>query len=70
MMPIVWDGNDDSLLLNDYTESITRASNFYSPLTFTFDILAPTKQLSISTTTGAGSKLYSGWGFRTTVQVH
>jgi hypothetical protein len=68
MMPIMWDGEYDSVLLGDYTESITRASNFYSPLTFTFAVTAPLyNKIEISTTTGASS---SGWGFRTTLQVH
>jgi hypothetical protein len=72
MMPIKWDGDSDLLSLGDYTESITRSNSAYTPLAFTFAIPAPNyKQLSISTTTGADVfKSYSGWGFRTTVQVH
>jgi hypothetical protein len=72
MMPIQWNGADDTLSLGDYTESITKSISAYTPLTFTFARLAPNyKQLTISTTTGADVfKSYSGWGFRTTVQVH
>ena len=71
IMPIKWDGNSDLLALGDYTESITNSNSSYPPLNFTFAIPAPYTRLSISTTTGADVfKSYSGWGFRTTVQVH
>ena len=74
IMPIKWNGNDESLSLGDYTESITNSNSTFPPLTFTFAVVAvaaPYTRLSISTTTGADVlKSYSGWGFRTTVQVH
>lgn len=67
IMPLLFD-QSDSLSVYDYTESITRASSFYSPVTFTF--AASSNKIVISTTTAAAGKFTSGWGFRTTVQVH
>jgi hypothetical protein len=62
-------GYTDTLLLNDYTESIVRYSSSSSPLSFTLSHLGDAR-VTISTTTTADPKFYSGWGFRTTVQVH
>ena len=67
VMPLLF-SYDDTLYLYDYTESITRSDPSYTPLTFTF--VAESNRLKISTTTTADSKFTSGWGFRTTVQVH
>jgi hypothetical protein len=67
IMPLLFD-QSDSLSVYDYTESITRASSLYSPVTFTF--AASSNKIVISTTTTATAKFTSGWGFRTTVQVH
>jgi hypothetical protein len=68
VMPIIWNSDTDTITLGDYTESITRATSFNSPVTFTF--AASSNKIVISTTTTADVKFKSGWGFRTTVQVH
>ena len=71
IMPIVWNASFDTMILGDYTESITRASGFSSPVTFTFVVGGSlSNRIVISTTPGTNSKNASGWGFRTTVQVH
>jgi hypothetical protein len=72
IMPIIWNANLDNMTIGDYTESITRSSVFYTPVTFTFVVGGSLfNRIVISTTTGANNgKFTSGWGFRTTVQVH
>jgi len=68
LVPIGFSYND-TLLLGDYTESIVRYSSSSSPLSFTLSHLGDAR-VTISTTTTADAKSFSGWGFRTTVQVH
>ena len=68
LVPIGFSYND-TLGLNNYTESIVRYDSNYSPLSFTLSQNGD-QRVTISTTTTADAKFYSGWGFRTTVQVH
>jgi hypothetical protein len=59
-----------TLAIGNYTESIVRYSSSYSPLTFTLSTSGDGR-VTISTTSGFNDgKFFSGWGFRTTIQVH
>ena len=70
IMPLIFT-YDDALVLGDYTESIVKGDSYSSPRTFTIGTEGGySNRLKISTTTGADGKFTSGWGFRTTVQVH
>lgn len=70
IMPLTF-SYDDVLTLNDYTESIVKGDPGYLQRTFTIGTEGGySNRLKISTTTGADGKFTSGWGFRTTVQVH
>ena len=70
IIPLIF-SYDDLLLPGDYTESIVKGDPAYPLLTFTIGTEGGySNRLTISTTTPAGVKFTSGWGFRTTVQVH
>lgn len=69
IMPVCFNYND-SLVVADYTESIVKSDSSSTPLSFTISIPYIDNKFAISTTTTADTKFKSGWGFRTTVQVH
>ena len=69
IMPVCFNYND-SLIVADYTESIVKSDSSSTPLSFTISIPYIDNKFAISTTTTADTKFKSGWGFRTTVQVH
>ena len=69
LVPISFSYND-SLNIGNYTESIVRYSSSYTPSTFTLSTSGDSR-VTISTTSGFNDgKFNSGWGFRTTIQVH